>query len=247
MIRMGGTKMSKSKGNLVAPSQYYERVGADALRLFHLGVGPPADDFDWTDQTDEVIDGCGRFLNRLWRLVGADDLELRTGDLTEEDSSLRHLTHRTIQQVTADIERGSYNTAVARLREQVNALQRYVQLGGGSHADVLAEAFDSLLLLLAPMTPHVAAELWEMRHPDAQPLHAQPWPTFDAELAGEATVTMVVQVNGRVRDRIEVDGSVGEDEARALALASPRVIDGLAGRQPTRVVVRAPRLVNVVV
>ena len=247
MIRMGGTKMSKSKGNLVAPAQYYQRVGADALRLFHLGVGPPADDFDWTEQTDEIIDGCGRFLDRLWRLVASDDVTTRSGDLSAEDSTIRHLTHRTIQQVTADIERGSYNTAVARLREQVTAVQRYVQLVEEAQVDVLAEAFDTLLLLLAPLTPHVAAELWELRHPGRQPLHAQTWPAFDPTLAGEATVTMVVQLNGKVRDRIEVDGSVGEDEARALALASPRVIDGLAGRQPARVIVRAPRLVNVVV
>jgi len=246
MIRMDGTKMSKSKGNLIAPSGYYRSVGADALRLFHLGVGPPADDFDWTDQTDEVIDGCGRFLDRLYRLVTAGDVTPRCGDLTDEDRSVRHATHRLIEQVTGDLERGSYNTAVAHVREQVNLLLRYARAVGGPQADVLDEAYDALLLLLAPMTPHVVAELWEVRHPGGDGVHAQRWPAFDPELARDEMVTMVVQVNGKVRDRLAVDPSVGDDEARALALTLPKVIDALAGREPERVVVRAPRLVNVV-
>ena len=246
MIRMDGTKMSKSKGNLIAPSGYYRSVGADALRLFHLGVGPPADDFDWTDQTDEVIDGCGRFLDRLYRLLTADDVVPRGGDLTAGDRSARHATHRLIEQVTADLERGSYNTAVAHVREHVNLLLRYVRDDGGPQAGVLDEAYDTLLLLLAPMTPHVAAELWELRHPDRDGLHAQRWPAFDPELARDETVTMVVQVNGKVRDRLRVAPSIGEDEARALALALPKVVDALGGREPGRVVVRVPRLVNVV-
>ena len=247
MIRMDGTKMSKSKGNLIAPSGYYETVGADALRLFHLGVGPPADDFDWTDQTDEVIDGCGRFLDRLYRLVTADDVTPHEGDPTPEDRAVRHATHRLIEQVGADLERGSYNTAVAHVREQVNLLLRYVRTDGGPYAGVLDEAYDTLLLLLAPMTPHVAAELWEIRHPGGDGLHAQRWPAFDPELARDDMVTMVVQVNGKVRDRLSVDPSVGDDEALALALALPKVRDALAGTEPRRVVVRAPRLVNVVV
>jgi leucyl-tRNA synthetase len=247
MIRMGGSKMSKSKGNLVAPSEYYERVGADALRLFHLGVGPPADDFDWTDQTDEIIDGCARFLNRLWRLVVDDGRVARTGEPTAEDGAVRHAIHQTIQRVTADIDRGSYNTAVAHIREQVNLLFRYVQGDAGGHAQVLDEAFDTLLLLLAPMTPHVAAELWEFRHPGDGGVHQQAWPHFDPGLAGDATVTMVVQLNGKVRDRIEVDPAIDEEHARALALASSKLRAVLGDRVPQRVVVRPPRLVNVVV
>ncbi len=245
MIRMGGSKMSKSKGNLVAPSRYYETVGADALRLFHLFVGPPADDFDWTDQTDQVIDGCGRFLDRLWRLVTGGEPR-RTGALGSDDLEVRRATHRTVRQVTADIERGSYNTAVAHCMEQVNLLQRYVRAAGGPHAEVVDEAFDRLLLLLAPMVPHVSAELWEKRHGPDRPLHGERWPTFDPELVAEATVTMVVQVDGKVRDRLEVAPAISEDEAVAAALASPRVAEALGGRPPARVVARPPRLVNVV-
>ncbi len=243
MIRMEGSKMSKSRGNLIAPQRYYEKVGADALRLFHLFVGPPTDDFDWTDQTDEVIEGCGRFLDRLWRL--ADDTSSdpgRTGELHDADVEVRRATHRTVQQVTADIDRWSYNTAVARCMEQVNLLQRYSR--DDPHEEVLSEAVDVLLHLLAPMAPHMTAELWERRHEDR--LHARPWPEFDPGLASEQTVTMVVQVDGRVRDRFEVPATIGDDDARALALASARVADLLGGVPPARVIVRPPRLVNVV-
>ncbi len=246
MIRMDGTKMSKSKGNLVAPAQYYASVGADGLRLFHLFVGPPADDFDWTDQTDQVIEGCGRFLDRLWRLVTEVTPE-RGGDESAEDLSVRRATHRTIDRVGADLERWSYNTAVAHCMELVNLLQRYVRSDAGPHEGVLDEACDSLLQLMAPMCPHVTAELWERRHTGLGSVHAQTWPQADPALVAEETVTLVVQVNGKVRDRLEVDPSIGEEEATALALASSRIVQELDGRAPRRVVARPPRLVNVVV
>jgi leucyl-tRNA synthetase len=246
MIRMDGSKMSKSKGNLVAPAKYYESVGADGLRLFHLFVGPPADDFDWTDQTDQVIEGCGRFLDRLWRLMSAHDVAARTSEPTAEDTEIRRATHRTTAQVTADLDRWSYNTAVAHCMEQVNLLSRYVRAPGGPQADVLDEAYDALLLLLAPMTPHVAAELWERRHGTGADVHAQRWPTFDPELVRAETVTMVVQVNGKVRDRLEVDPAITEEEARAAALASPKVRESVGEATPGRVVVRPPKLVNIV-
>ncbi len=122
MIRMGGSKMSKSKGNLVAPEQNYATVGADGLRLFHLFVGPPTDDFDWTDQTLEVIDGCGRFLDRLYRLANYDDVTFREGP-DDSDLDIRRVTHRTIAKVTSDFDRWSYNTAVAAIQELVNNLE----------------------------------------------------------------------------------------------------------------------------
>ena len=242
MIRMDGSKMSKSKGNLIAPARYYESVGADALRLFHLFVGPPADDFDWTEQTDEVIEGCGRFLDRLWRLAEVAGEAGRSGALREADVELRRATHRTIQKVTSDIERWSYNTAVAHCMEQVNLLRDYAR--EDPHADVLGEALDALLHLLAPMAPHVTAELWEHRHGDR--LHARSWPGFDPALVAEETVTMVVQVDGKVRDRLDVPATISDDEARARALASARVVEAVGAAPPARVIVRAPRLVNVV-
>jgi leucyl-tRNA synthetase len=246
MIRMDGTKMSKSKGNLVAPSTYLSTVGADALRLFHLFVGPPADDVDWTAQTDSVIEGCGRYLDRVWRFAVPEDGAApprHDGTLTPEDLAVRKATHRLIDRVTRDYERWSYNTAVAACMEFVNLLQPYAR--GDAHAAVVDEAVDSLLLVLAPMTPHLAAEAWERRHGDHVHLHA--WPVADPALVAEDTVTMVIQVNGKVRDRLDVDPAIGEDAAAAAALASPAVVAALAGAEPRRVVSRPPRLVNVVV
>jgi leucyl-tRNA synthetase len=243
--------MSKSKGNLIAPEHYYETVGADGLRLFHLFVGPPFDDFDWSDQTDSIIEGCGRFLDRLWN-VGMADPVLREGELSEVDQGVRQAVHRTIRDVTRDLERWSYNTAVPHCMELLNVLRPYLKGGpegdgAGPHAVVWGEALDALLALMAPLTPHVTAELWERRHPGEPSVHLQRWPVFDPELVREETVTMVIQVNGKVRDRVEVDAGISEAEAQAVALASARVTEALGGAAPKRVVSRPPRLVNVVV
>ena len=246
MIRMDGKKMSKSKGNLVAPSSYLTTVGADALRLFHLFVGPPADDVDWSSQTDSVIDGCARYLDRVWRLAVPDEpraTDTPGGDPEAADLAVRRATHKLIDRVSRDYERWSYNTAVAACMEFVNLIHPYVRDGG--RADVVEEAVDTLLLLLAPMTPHLAAEAWERRHGDH--IHLRTWPVADPDLLVEDTVTMVVQVNGKVRDRIEVTPDVTEAEAERLALAAPAVVEALAGAAPKRVIVRPPKLVNVVV
>ncbi len=251
MIRMDGTKMSKSKGNLIAPEHYYETVGADGLRLFHLFVGPPFDDMDWTQQTEQVIEGCGRFLDRLWRTFAPGQSEVtptvRSGPETEADREVRQATHRTIAAVTEDLERWSYNTAVAHCMEQLNLLQKYARNEDGPHRVVWDEAADAMLSLLAPLTPHLTAEIWELRHPGEPSVHLQPWPPFDPELVREETVTMVVQVNGKLRDKLEVSPEIAEGDAELAALASPKVVEALAGRTPQRVVVRPPRLVNVVV
>jgi len=246
MIRMDGKKMSKSKGNLVAPSSYLTTVGADALRLFHLFVGPPAEDVDWSAQTDSVIEGCGRYLDRVWRLAvpsDADPPTLRVGPLTGPDVAVRQATHRLIDRVSRDYERWSYNTAVAACMEFVNLLLAYVREDG--HEEVVDEAVDTLLLLLAPMTPHLAAEAWERRHGDH--VHSHPWPVADPTLAVEDHVTMVIQINGKVRDRIEVSPTISEGDAEALALAAPTVVEALGGKTPRRVIVRPPKLVNIVV
>ncbi len=248
MIRMDGTKMSKSKGNLIAPEHYYRTVGADGLRLFHLFVGPPFDNMDWTDQTDQVIEGCGRFLDRLWRTLSpARSAALRAGPESAADRAVRQATHRTIAAVTNDLERMSYNTAVAHCMEHLNRLQAYAREGDGPHQRVWDEAADAMLALLAPLTPHVTAEIWELRHPDRPSVHQQAWPTFDPDLTRAERVTMVVQVNGKVRDRIEVDPGISEAEAETVALASPKMVEHLAGRVPQRVIVRPPRLVNIVI
>jgi leucyl-tRNA synthetase len=249
MIRMDGTKMSKSKGNLIAPEHYYDTVGADGLRLFHLFVGPPFDNMDWTDQTDQVIEGCGRFLDRLWRTFSPTEPgpDIRTGPESDADRAVRQATHRTIAAVTDDVERWSYNTAVAHCMEHLNLLQRYARNDEGPHEKVWEEAADAMLALLAPLSPHVTAELWEQRHPGEPSVHLQSWPVFDPDLTRAETVTLVIQVNGKLRDRIEVSPDITEADAETAALASSNVTGQLAGRTPKRVVVRPPRLVNIVV
>ncbi len=243
MIRAEGMKMSKSKGNLVAPEAYFERYGADALRLFHLFVGPPQDDMDWSDAG---MEGSYRFLGRLWRL-GIGEAPGTVGDRepTPADVEIDRERHRLIQRVTDGYERWSYNTAVAAFMQFTNDLYHYVQSDDGGRRETLDAAIDTVLLLMAPMAPHITAELWERRH--GTHVHAQPWPVADAGLAAVETVTMVVQVNGKVRDRIDVDAGIGEDDAVAAALASTNVQAHLGGGEPKKVIARPPKLVNLVV
>jgi leucyl-tRNA synthetase len=239
MVRMGGEKMSKSKGNLVAPTDFFDRQGADALRLFQLFVGPPSDDVDW----DEAgMEGSSRFLGRLWRLAMGDVAgDLVDREPTDADLEIGRVTHRLIDRVSGEFERWSYNTAVAGFMEFTNELYRYVQ--AGARRATLDEAVDTLLLLMAPMCPHITAELWERRR--GGHVHEQPWPEADPALVAAETVTMVVQVNGKVRDRIEVEADVDEATAEQLALGSEKVQAHLDG-EPRRVIVRPPKLVNVV-
>jgi leucyl-tRNA synthetase len=246
-IRMDGKKMSKSRGNLVTPARYFDTVGADALRLFHLFAGPPGDPMDWTDQTENVIEGCGRFLDRVWRLTVDDEVDCRDGEPTAEDVEVNRSTHRLIAKVSDDIERWSFNTAVAACMEFSNSLQQYRRSAvGGPHRATYDAASDALLLLLAPLVPHVVAEAWEHRHGEGAMVHAEAWPSFDPELARAESVTMVVQVNGKVRDRIEVSPDITEEDAVTIARSSSRVMSALDGAEPSRVVARPPRLVNIV-
>jgi leucyl-tRNA synthetase len=246
MLRLDGIKMSKSKGNMVYPEPYYDAVGADGLRIFHLFAGPPADDVDWTSQTDEVIEGCGRFLDRVYRLCAHQDVKFHDSP-DETDLAALRVVHRTIVRVTDSIERWSYNTAVAALMELVNALSKWAREGDGAEPASLDGALDTLLKLLAPMAPHVTAELWEQRHPGEPTVHQQAWPVAHPDLVKEEAVTMVVEVNGRVRARLEVSPSISEAEAAALALEDPKVRAAMAGAEAKRVVARPPRMVNVIV
>ncbi len=253
---MDGTKMSKSKGNLIAPEHYFDTVGADALRLFHLFVGPPFDDMDWSDQTEQVIEGCGRFLDRLWRTCTAEHAAAHgAADGRRPGRAPGRAPHHRRRDPGPGALVVQHGGGALHGAAQPGPALRAQRRGGPSengsvatraHADVWNEALDTLLLLLAAMTPHVTAELWEHRHPGEPSVHLQRWPTFDPELVRQETVTMVVQVNGKVRDRIEVDAGISEGDAEAAALASAKVIEALGGAAPKRVVARPPRLVNVV-
>src|SRR2546423_4679124 len=244
MIRLGGSKMSKSKGNVVSPAQFFDSHGADALRLFQLFVGPPGDDADWSDQG---VEGASRFLGRLWRLAtGEAGSPAVDRDETDADRAVIRGRHALVGKVTDDFERWGYNTAVAASMEFVNDLYKYIQSGEGPRRATLDEAVDTLLLVLAPMAPHLAAELWERRHEPGAHVHEQPWPSFDSELAKAETVTMIVQVNGKVRDRIDVEAAITEEEMEKMALASTRVQEHLGGRTPRNVIIVRPKLVNLV-
>jgi leucyl-tRNA synthetase len=250
MIRLDGAKMSKSKGNLVAPEEIIDTLGADTLRLAHLAVKPPEEDVDWEDFG---LEGCSRFLQRLWRLaVPGSDLAAnqRPADApgTGADHDLLRATHRLIDDITSAFDRWAYNVAVAKYMAFVNDLYRYVQSEDGPHAGVLDQSIDTLLQLTAPACPHVSAELWDLRHPGAEGhVHATEWPIADPALLVEVTATLVVQVNGKVRDRLEVPADADEDACVAAALGSAKVQAQLGGAEPRKVIARPPKLVNVVV
>ncbi|MBM3694877.1 MAG: leucine--tRNA ligase [Actinobacteria bacterium] len=228
-------KMGKSLKNSVSPDEIFARYGVDTLRLYEMFMGPLDASKPWT--TRDIV-GVHRFVLRLWRALVHPETGalLVSEDLPEPE--LAALTHRTIAAVTADLEGLRFNTAVARFFELNNAL-----VGRERIPRWVAEAF---VRLLAPFAPHLCEELWErLGHPGSVAL--APWPEYDPALVAEDTVTLVVQVNGKVRDRIVVSAAIGEEEARARALASAKVAPYLQGSAPTRVVVRLPHLVNIVV
>jgi leucyl-tRNA synthetase len=240
MITLGGAKMSKSKGNVVDPIDMYASHGADALRLYHLFMGPPTDDANWNDGG---IDGTRRFLDRVWRMA-TDSVEDSGREADETDRELMGLAHRTVEKVTDDIERFAFNTAVPALMILSNGLADY--LADRPRRDTADEVLRMLLLMLAPMAPHVSSELWEMRGYGGM-LADQAWPEWDDELAREDTVTMIIQVNGKVRDRMDVPAGISETEAEKLALESEKARAFIDGQQVRKVVARPPRLVNIVV
>jgi leucyl-tRNA synthetase len=235
-----GQRMSKSRGNVVAPDKEVERWGADCFRAHLMFMGP------W-DQGGPFntagLAGIWRWMNRVWAVV-LDEPEYGEADAAST-KELRHQTHRIIRRVSEDMAEFSFNTMLARLMEYTSFLGKLRDSGKPVDREAWTEARDNLLLVLAPILPHMAEELWERTgHPYS--IHQQTWPSFDAELAKDETVTLVVQVNGKLRERIDVPAGIGEDEARRLALESPRVADSLDGAEVARVIYVPGRLVNVV-
>lgn len=240
MITLEGAKMSKSKGNVVSPVDLFASHGADALRLYHLFMGPPTDDAAWNPNG---IDGTRRFLDRVWKLA-TDEHEFADRDMNDSDRELLGLAHRTVRKVTEDIDRFHFNTAVPALMVMSNELSEY--LSGSPREETYEEVLRLLLLMMSPMTPHIAHELWEMKGYGSM-LATESWPTWDPELAREEMVTLVVQVNGRVRDRHEVSADITADQATELAMGSERIQAWTDGKEVERVIARPPNLVNIVV
>ena len=248
MVTMGGKVMSKSRGNIVEPVEAFERYGADALRLYMLFSGPPEQDFDWPEEGVESIGHVtSPWLQRVWRLCEENRDVVSLGSLPESplDTQLRKHIHRTIKVVTDDFEKFSFNTAVSRLQELVNQAYRYRQVGGG-HPGVLRELIEALLKMLAPLAPYITEEQWHRLGHDGS-IHMESWPSLDADLAQEDSVTMVVQINGKVRDTMEVPADISEDDMLARALASDKVRGYLDGNEPAKVIAKPPKLISLVV
>ena len=246
-VSLGRTeKMSKSKKNVVDPDGLIARYGADTARLFSLFAAPPEKDLEWNEQG---VEGCYRFLNRVWRGV-YDNLDLIADMPAEperegEGRVLRRLTHRTIRKVTEDIDgRFHFNTAIAAVMELVNGI--YAFGPKEAYPGALREALESVIRLLCPFVPHLAEELWScLGH--SERLEQAGWPTWDPAALVEEEKTLVVQVNGKVRGKITVAADAAEEQIRQTALADPNVARFLEGKNPTKIVIVPGRLISVVV
>jgi leucyl-tRNA synthetase len=241
MVVMDGSAMSKSRGNLVRLSDELAIHGVDAVRLTMVFAGPPEDDVDWAEVSPS---GSKRFLARAWRLSG--DVTSRPGvDPTTGDPALRKATHRALHDAATAVESFRFNVAVARAMELVNATRKAIDSGPGAADPAVREAAEAVAIMLSLVAPYTAEDMWSrLGHDPCVALAG--WPAVDPALLVEETVTCVIQVAGKVRDRIDVPPGIGEEELRALALASPALVKALEGRDVRTVIVRAPKLVNVV-
>ncbi len=240
-------KMSKSKKNVVDPAWIIDTYGADTARLFMLSDSPPERDLDWTEAG---IDGAFRYVNRLWRMVVAPQMPLppvgspAPAAFAPAVDKLRRQTHKTIALVGEDLERFHFNKAVARLRELTNSLAE-LKAGEEGAAWALREGLDALVILINPMLPHLAEELWaELGHTAL--LVETPWPVAETALLAEDSVTVAVQINGKLRGTLELPKDAPQDQAQAAALALPAVAAALDGKAPRKVIVVPNRIVNVV-
>ncbi len=251
MVIKDGAKMSKSKGNVVDPDYLIERFGADTARLFCLFASPPEKDLDWSDKG---VEGSYRFLQRLWRLVmerrdalQSVDAVSMSGSSDKEVSLLVHMVHKTIKKVTEDVERFHLNTAIAATMELTNSIHRFAESGrpDGESLQVLKGALDHLIVLVSPFCPHITQELWqELGHDDL--LADSPWPSYEEAYVREETVTVAIQVNGKLRDTVDVERDTDEAALKSLILSLEKVQRHLMGRQVRKVIVVPNKLVNIV-
>ena len=225
--------MSKSKGNLVEFASELDKHGADVIRVTMLFSGPPDDDVDWATVSPA---GVRSWFERIWR-AAHESLELEG----EEPTELRRLTHKTIKQVTHLYERFKFNVAVARLMELTNEIRSTID---GGHP--VGEALSALVRMLAPMAPFITEEIWRNVLRNEGSIHVAEWPEFDEELAKEDHVTLVVQVDGKVRDTLDVAPELSEEEAEKLARESEKALRAIGDREVVRVIARPPKLVNFV-
>ena len=239
-IISGHQKMSKSRGNVVNPDEYVNEIGADVVRAYLMFIGPWEQGGEWDDSG---ISGVSRWLNRVWNLVTEEYKPVASGQNAETE--LTRLTHQTIKKVTGDIERLRFNTMVAALMEYTNYLTKIKESGTVS-LKVWEESIIALILLMAPSTPHLAEELWQKTGREYS-IHNQAWPKWDEELIKEEEITLIVQVNGKIRDRVQVPASISEDAAQEMAAKQPKTRTYLEGREVVKTVYVPGRLVNFVI
>jgi leucyl-tRNA synthetase len=251
MVIKDGAKMSKSKGNVVDPDYLIEKYGADTARLFCLFASPPERDLDWSDQG---VEGCYRFLHRVWRLVAerAESIKDVHGTsqaqgIDEDLNQIVSVTHKTIKRVSEDIDRIHLNTAISRIMELVNALYRFMEQGRTDReaARILKGAMETVVTLLFPFVPHITEELWGMLGKDPLTL-GNAWPIWNESYLMEEKVMVVVEVNGKVRDRCEVERDLEETTLKDKAYALEKVKKHLEGRTILKTIVVPNKLVNIV-
>jgi leucyl-tRNA synthetase len=254
MVLKDGAKMSKSKGNLVGAIDIAEKYGCNTGRLYTLFAAPPEKDLEWSEQG---IEGCARFLNRVYRLIDKHGPRLQSvasdGDAAGEPGTtakgklLVRRLHQTLKHVTDDFEtRWHFNTSIALIMELVNDLVTQEPLDEDVPPAILKSVLEGVVLMLFPMAPHIAEELWEkLGHSDG--VYSQKWPRYRDDLARDEQVEIPVQVNGRVRARITVDVGLREEQLKERAASDSRIAPLIAGKQIARVVVVPSKLVNIVV
>ncbi len=252
MVLKDGSKMSKSKGNTVDPDEIFENFGADTARLFILSDSPPARDFDWSDAG---VEGCYKFLNRVWRLVSENQNYIKKDyklefPLKRENDDLVRTVHMAIKGITNDIANDfQFNTVISKYRELTNAIYDW----RGKKSDftdedknVFSFAVLTLIKLMAPVTVHMSEEIWHDVG-GAGSIHDEKWCVWDENLAKASKITLVVQVNGKVKDKLEADEGLSDDELKNLALSSDKVKELTAGKNIVKVIVVPKKLVNIVV
>jgi leucyl-tRNA synthetase len=251
MVLKDGGKMSKSVGNVVSPEEILAKYGADTARLFILFAAPPERELEWSDQG---VDGSFRFLNRVWRIVYHFEKELAqqvtsydTSKLDDADKDLRRALHATIKKVSEDVEqRFNFNTAISSMMELVNAMYAYKDAKKEPNAGLIYETVRNLLLLLAPFVPHITEELWHGVIDDQTSVHAQKWPVYDAAAIKVDNVEIVLQINGKNRDRLTVPAAATKADLEKLALADEKIKKLIGTAKILKVICVPGRLVNIV-
>ena len=250
MVLNDGAKMSKSLGNTVDPEEMIQNYGADTVRLFMMFTAPPEQSLEWSDK---AINGSYRFLKKLWKLIKTHEESIKdtpaissNDGFNENQNQLRRKTHQTISKVTDDIgRRYTFNTAIAAVMELVNEVSSF-NVDNELDRQVAKEAIESILLLLSPIAPHICHQLW-LDIKQAQPIIDADWPTFDPSLLKSKTSLVVIQVNGKLRSKLQVSASIDEDELKSMALSDEKVIRFIEGKEIKKVIVIPQKLVNIVV